>query len=568
MTFQDHARRQAGAALDALINEASAAVREELHALRAAFDERVAALETSVGSQDQRAVLERLVEDLSRAATERAEQAASHARLETQEAADALLAAAQGELDGARASHAAVVASLEQARERIRALQESATTDAAARSNLEERLAREQVARIELDKALKHAQTEIAQSQEEVQARVADLEAVEGRLQAVELECTELRQARDEAEIRADAQASSRATLARDLEEARQIAAAAKAGVDARAMEAHAAAERLRAVEMRLARVEGEGQTAVERVKGGLRMVTGATSAQAILEVLVAQLGQEFPRVALFLNRRNRLEGWRSRGFDSETDIANMTIPLNDPSALARAASDKATVVIEAGAGGVKEGAFGQPVESAIAWPVLVSGGVVAVAYAEHPVGLPSSASLASRQVADVLIEHVGRILVVGRRASAPPNAIGEPGGTSRPNAAPEVVAKLSPASARNPYPGPPRDAGRVRMRSGVDVLIDGTTCQLVDLSTLGAQVLSPKAIRPKQLVRIALPGESGSVPCKGRVVWAFFEKGRSGAGMYRAGVKFTEMDHEALKAFQSQNSSEEDPEASRVLAG
>src|SRR5262249_51931212 len=101
------------------------------------------------------------------------------------------------------------------------------------------------------------------------------------------------------------------------------------------------------------------------------------------------------------------------------------------------------------------------------------------------------------------------------------------------------------------PSGGPAREVERIKMRSGVEVVVDGTTGQLIDLSTRGAQVLSPKSIRPQQLVRLVLAAVDGPLSCKGRIVWARFEKMRpSDTGVYRAGVKFTEANPAALQAF------------------
>jgi len=73
----------------------------------------------------------------------------------------------------------------------------------------------------------------------------------------------------------------------------------------------------------------------------------------------------------------------------------------------------------------------------------------------------------------------------------------------------------------------------------------------LVDLSSRGAQVLSPKALRPNHTVRMILPREEGALQCNGRIVWAMFEVSRaSGAARYRAGVQFTEVDARAVHAF------------------
>ena len=49
------------------------------------------------------------------------------------------------------------------------------------------------------------------------------------------------------------------------------------------------------------------------------------------------------------------------------------------------------------------------------------------------------------------------------------------------------------------------RRAPRVRMREGIEVLVDGNTASLVDLSTVGAQVVCTSVLKPNQRVRVTL---------------------------------------------------------------
>src|SRR5829696_4567883 len=52
------------------------------------------------------------------------------------------------------------------------------------------------------------------------------------------------------------------------------------------------------------------------------------------------------------------------------------------------------------------------------------------------------------------------------------------------------------------------RRAPRFRIRSGVELQLDGNPAAVIDLSTVGAQVISPTVLRPNQKVRISLPNE------------------------------------------------------------
>ena len=89
--------------------------------------------------------------------------------------------------------------------------------------------------------------------------------------------------------------------------------------------------------------------------------------------------------------------------------------------------------------------------------------------------------------------------------------------------------------------PKPPLDqkgtrrAPRVRIKDGVDVAVDGNPAALVDLSTVGAQVVSPTVLKPNQRVRVTM--ENGKVKCAGAVVWAAFEMPKGMPTRYRAGI-------------------------------
>jgi hypothetical protein len=87
------------------------------------------------------------------------------------------------------------------------------------------------------------------------------------------------------------------------------------------------------------------------------------------------------------------------------------------------------------------------------------------------------------------------------------------------------------------------RRAPRFRVRSGVELQLDGNPAAVVDLSTVGAQVISPTVLRPNQKVRISLPNEDFLLRFRGAVAWAKFElpKGPAQAPQYRAGVEFTD---------------------------
>ena len=91
---------------------------------------------------------------------------------------------------------------------------------------------------------------------------------------------------------------------------------------------------------------------------------------------------REFARVALFMVRHNRLEGWCGRGFDRTIDIENIVVPLAIASPLTRAFTDRTPATLAAGADGITVGLFGGAVAWAMALPRSTRG---AVAVSKRP---------------------------------------------------------------------------------------------------------------------------------------------------------------------------------------
>jgi hypothetical protein len=94
------------------------------------------------------------------------------------------------------------------------------------------------------------------------------------------------------------------------------------------------------------------------------------------------------------------------------------------------------------------------------------------------------------------------------------------------------------------------RRAQRVRIRDGVEVLVDGNPAVLLDISAVGVQVLSPKMLKPNQRVRMAITDASGAVRCNGSIAWASFEMPKGQATRYRAGIELTGADPAAINGY------------------
>jgi hypothetical protein len=113
------------------------------------------------------------------------------------------------------------------------------------------------------------------------------------------------------------------------------------------------------------------------------------------------------------------------------------------------------------------------------------------------------------------------------------------------------------PAAAADPVPAPAqpldqrgtRRAPRFKMAKEVEVFVDGNPATLVDVSSVGAQVVSLTVLRPNQRVRLSLPDSGGLIRVSGTVVWAAFEMPKGGP-RYRAGIALFDSDPSAIQRF------------------
>jgi hypothetical protein len=82
------------------------------------------------------------------------------------------------------------------------------------------------------------------------------------------------------------------------------------------------------------------------------------------------------------------------------------------------------------------------------------------------------------------------------------------------------------------------RRAPRFAVAKGIEVMIDGNPAALINLSVVGAQVVSPTILKPNQRVRMTLQDPEGPIRVMAGVAWAAFEMPKSGP-VYRAGIEF-----------------------------
>ena len=109
----------------------------------------------------------------------------------------------------------------------------------------------------------------------------------------------------------------------------------------------------------------------------------------------------------------------------------------------------------------------------------------------------------------------------------------------------------------RQPVPADPaldqrgtRRAPRFKMAETVEASLDGKSGALIDLSTVGAQVISRVALKPNQRVLMTLTDETSHTRFNASVAWTSFEMTSSGAARFRAGMNFEDADPAAVDAF------------------
>ena len=99
------------------------------------------------------------------------------------------------------------------------------------------------------------------------------------------------------------------------------------------------------------------------------------------------------------------------------------------------------------------------------------------------------------------------------------------------------------------------RRAPRIRIKDGVEVAVDGNPAALVDLSTVGAQVVSNIVLKPNQRVRVTIGEGKAAIRCNGAVAWAAFEMPKGMPTRYRAGIDFgTTADVDGVAGFAKKN--------------
>jgi hypothetical protein len=214
MNFEAHARSQAEILLDAIANHVADTARSELDGLRAIVEERAAALQEALSHPDRDGILDRLVQDVSRAAREQAESTAAKARTEVEKRADGELAAARSlaaaQAEAAQAVNTTLLGNIEEAQQQLRTAQAAARAEVdRTRHELEARLEQMQTAHGEAQQQLVTVQAARADTDRARQALEAQIEQMETAHAALAAELADTERDLEAAHAERDAQSAS-----------------------------------------------------------------------------------------------------------------------------------------------------------------------------------------------------------------------------------------------------------------------------------------------------------------------------------------------------------------------
>jgi hypothetical protein len=275
---------------------------------------------------------------------------------------------AQGLLEAAQSEAARAIAALDMERQAAQSVIETAQAEARAKASLEPELHAAQG-------LLDAAQAEAAHARAELQAVLAEKGKVEHALG----ELTGHAQAA-EAKLAATTTlfktSSARVKLLErereEHEDALHELQAKLEGVNGREVE----------VELTSAG-QGSAVSMLDGLLGAFEALSSAATIGDVLSTLVEQLVNEFPRVALFRVKGNRLEGAHQIGFDLNHDIGKVMMPLAMDSLLTRAVSSGRTERVSGDRTDSSHLPFGGTPTCALAMPIVVDGEAMAVVYAD-----------------------------------------------------------------------------------------------------------------------------------------------------------------------------------------
>ncbi len=388
---------------------------------------------------------------------------------------------------------------LQQLRQQIDAALDALVADMLALA-AEDRDAAASEARTDAERQAEAALAErvaIAQSEAVEAARESALSIMQNRVAEAEAEAARAQAAADDriAQALARARAESDDRIAQAVAQERaqsddriaQAVAAERAEAEQRVAQA-VAAERTQA-ELRFADAQAQAATQVtetraeerqcdlaclERLVDAMRELDAAASLSQVLDRVCEHAAGQVARAAVFVLRDEELRGWRTSGFGQLPDPTAVTVPLDAPTVVGRAARTGAKATNdEAGDGPLEPLPFAALPKDRIslALPLNVGARTVAVLYADEGEGEPTVPS-AWPETLEILARHAASRLELltmarayglhaqqpGNGLAAPSPLVNRPATTSEappltppPGARPPSLATDAPVSAGNP---------------------------------------------------------------------------------------------------------------------
>jgi len=114
----------------------------------------------------------------------------------------------------------------------------------------------------------------------------------------------------------------------------------------------------------------------------------------------------------------------------------------------------------------------------------------------------------------------------------------------------PPVLLAIEPPEAQTLDQRGTRRAPRFKVAGTFGTLLDGNAATVIDISAIGAQVVSSIVLKPNQVVRMAMSDDHGTLRFNAAVAWASFEIPPNSGPRYRAGIKFMDADQGTLGGF------------------
>jgi hypothetical protein len=153
--------------------------------------------------------------------------------------------------------------------------------------------------------------------------------------------------------------------------------------------------------------------------------------------------------------------------------------------------------------------------------------------------------ALAGSSVRIIVQREDGWTTVTQKEAKASPIVVDAP---AKPTAASlsSALAAASVAAAPNT-----RRVPRFLVRDPLEAVVDAQRAGIVDMSVMGAQIISLPALRPNQKIKVGLPDTDDVLNLMALVAWSIFEQTPSTLEpRYRVGIQFTDGAQQTLEAY------------------